>query len=441
MDTTVKNNDGYTGDYCIYIADYGKNVELVKEIIQQHVYIARSSEPDNLAGKMIAIGCGFIFGSKFCKALTEAGATAYLWRISGEYGVRMDNFTAKSPFHMLALYSSDSRFGGEHPETRPRELKRGGVIYTGLSKEYAEQYSKALNAEGSQTVVIDGKPERYYPVPNPVIEDGHEELAAELYKQALILLKYGDRGAATAKMLEAAQYGNGYAQNYMGEKCTTGSNMANTYINHSTHTQAVKWFNLAAVQNVPEAEYNLAMCYTYGDGVRQNREKALELFAKAAEQGHTKAKEMYGQLTNQTGDDVVIIKKQLSAFPVGDKNDGFAQYFTGQSYLAPLSTEQVSVYNVTFEPACRNNWHVHHAKSGGGQMLICVAGRGWYQQWGQAPRELHPGDVVNIPQGVKHWHGAAKDCWFQHLAVEVPGEGCHTEWCEPVNDEQYKKLV
>ena len=133
-------------------------------------------------------------------------------------------------------------------------------------------------------------------------------------------------------------------------------------------------------------------------------------------------------------------KKELSFFPVGEPNTGFAQYFIGQSYLAPLSTQQVPVFNVTFEPGCRNNWHIHKAAKGGGQMLICVAGRGWYQEWDKEPRELHPGDVVNIPAGVKHWHGAAKDCWFQHLAIEVPGEDTGSEWCEPVTDEEYNKL-
>ena len=127
-------------------------------------------------------------------------------------------------------------------------------------------------------------------------------------------------------------------------------------------------------------------------------------------------------------------------FPVGEPNDGFAQNFTGQSYLAPLSTEQVGIFNVTFEPGCRNNWHIHHAERGGGQMLVCVSGRGWYQEWGQEPRELRPGNVVNIPAGVKHWHGAAKDSWFQHLAMEVPGDGGHTEWCEAVDENQYSVL-
>lgn len=125
-------------------------------------------------------------------------------------------------------------------------------------------------------------------------------------------------------------------------------------------------------------------------------------------------------------------------FPIGSPNDGFAQYFTGQSYLAPLSTSQVGIFNVTFEPGCRNNWHIHHADKGGGQILICVAGRGCYQEWGKEPQMLHPGDVVNIAPGVKHWHGAAPDCWFSHLAVEVPGENGHSEWCEPVSDEDYQ---
>lgn len=126
-------------------------------------------------------------------------------------------------------------------------------------------------------------------------------------------------------------------------------------------------------------------------------------------------------------------------FPIGEPNP-FGKYFIGNSYLAPVSAEQIPIFNVTFEPACRNNWHIHHAKSDGGQMLICVGGRGYYQEWGKAARELHPGDVVNIPANVKHWHGAAPDSWFSHLAIEIEGEDGSTEWCEPVSDYDYKKL-
>lgn len=128
-------------------------------------------------------------------------------------------------------------------------------------------------------------------------------------------------------------------------------------------------------------------------------------------------------------------------FPIGNPNDGFAQYFIGQSYLAPVSTAQVPIFNVTFEPGCRNNWHIHHAVSGGGQMLICVGGRGFYQEYGKEPVEMVPGTVVNIPAEVKHWHGAAADSWFSHLAVEVPGEGARNEWCEPVDEESYLRAV
>lgn len=132
--------------------------------------------------------------------------------------------------------------------------------------------------------------------------------------------------------------------------------------------------------------------------------------------------------------------KEMSVFMTGKTNDAFAQYFTGQSYLNMLSTEQVAIGNVTFEPGCRNHWHIHHAEQGGGQILLVTAGEGWYQEWDQKPRKLKPGDVVHIPAGVKHWHGAVADAWFQHLAVEVPGEVCKTEWCEPVEDSEYQKL-
>lgn len=138
--------------------------------------------------------------------------------------------------------------------------------------------------------------------------------------------------------------------------------------------------------------------------------------------------------------DAKAAHEALMVFPIGAPNDAFAQYFTGQSYLAPVSTEQVGVFNVTFEPGCRNNWHVHNASEGGGQILVCVAGRGYYQEWGKNAIEMHPGDCVNIPVGVKHWHGAAPDSWFSHLAIEVPGVDGSNEWLEPVSDEQYGTL-
>ena len=130
-------------------------------------------------------------------------------------------------------------------------------------------------------------------------------------------------------------------------------------------------------------------------------------------------------------------------FGQGKLNSAYAQYFIGNSYLKPLtdsSKTSLSVANVTFEPACRNNWHIHHATKGGGQILICVEGEGWYQEEGKEPQSLKPGDVVSIPANVKHWHGAKKDSWFSHLAVEVPGENTSNEWCEPVSDEEYNEL-
>ena len=127
-------------------------------------------------------------------------------------------------------------------------------------------------------------------------------------------------------------------------------------------------------------------------------------------------------------------------FPVGNTNDAYSQYFIGQSYISPISTQQVKMYNVTFEPKCRNNWHIHKAKTGGGQILIAIGGRGYYQEWGKEAIEMKPGDVINIPANVKHWHGAAPDSWFSHIAVEIEGESTSNEWLEPVTDEEYTKL-
>lgn len=130
-------------------------------------------------------------------------------------------------------------------------------------------------------------------------------------------------------------------------------------------------------------------------------------------------------------------------FGMGEPNTAYAKYFIGNSYLKPLTKpgeSVVSIANVTFEPKCRNNWHIHKSTSGGGQILVCVEGEGYYQEEGKTAQKLHPGDVVVIPANVKHWHGATADSWFSHLAVEVPGENTSNEWLEPVSDEEYQKL-
>lgn len=128
-------------------------------------------------------------------------------------------------------------------------------------------------------------------------------------------------------------------------------------------------------------------------------------------------------------------------FPLGQKNDAYAQYFTGQSYLAPLASGPVPVSNVSFEPGCRNNWHIHHGTDGGGdQVLLCTAGSGWYQADGEAPVSLEPGTVIHVPAGTKHWHGAKADSRFSHVAFITPGNDLSNEWLEPVTDEVYGGL-
>ena len=135
--------------------------------------------------------------------------------------------------------------------------------------------------------------------------------------------------------------------------------------------------------------------------------------------------------------------EEQNIFGLGKENSAYAQYFKGTSYLNPLTTPSAGApffANVTFEPGCRNNWHIHHASKGGGQILLCIAGSGWYQEWGKPAQSLKPGDVVVIPAEVKHWHGAKKDSWFSHIAVEVPGENSSNEWLEEVDDGHYSNL-
>ena len=134
---------------------------------------------------------------------------------------------------------------------------------------------------------------------------------------------------------------------------------------------------------------------------------------------------------------------KLNVFGLGNPNDAFAQYFSGASFLNPLTNPKecaVFLANVTFEPKCRNNWHIHRSNNGGGQILICTAGEGWYQEEGKEARSLKPGMVITIPANVKHWHGAKKDSWYSHIAIEVPGENTSNEWLEPISDEEYEKL-
>ena len=152
------------------------------------------------------------------------------------------------------------------------------------------------------------------------------------------------------------------------------------------------------------------------------------------------AKEVYGEEGGGAGESDA--EAHGGFFGLGQPNDAFAQYFTGQSYLNRVSAPDayLPIFNVTFEPGCRNNWHIHHAKTGGGQVLVCVDGRGWYQEEDKAAQALEPGDVVEIPANVKHWHGAAADSWFSHLAFECPGTNTGNEWCEPVDDEAYGAL-
>ena len=153
------------------------------------------------------------------------------------------------------------------------------------------------------------------------------------------------------------------------------------------------------------------------------------------------AAEIVGRVAVLCDRDPSRLPSDWSPIPVGEPNTAYAKYFIGNSYLHKLTLDQVPAFGVTFEPGCRNNWHIHHAKTGGGQMLIVTAGEGFYPEWGKPARRLKKGDTVNIPANVKHWHGAAPDLWFQHIALEVPGTEQSNEWCEPVDDKAYAEAT
>lgn len=184
----------------------------------------------------------------------------------------------------------------------------------------------------------------------------------------------------------------------------------------------------------------------FARGVLTNQEREIATIAALSSmQGVESQLKSHIQCGKNTGlsdkqiNEILDLTKgaRSGAFNIGVKNDAYAKYFIGQSYLQPLTTEGVNSANVTFEPKCRNNWHIHHK---GGQILLVTSGRGYYQEWGKPAQELKTGDVVNIPAGVKHWHGAAHDSWFSHVAIAVPAEGAMTEWLEEVSDEEYSKL-
>ncbi len=140
------------------------------------------------------------------------------------------------------------------------------------------------------------------------------------------------------------------------------------------------------------------------------------------------------------GDDAKAKFQRSMIFPIGEPNTAYAKYFQGNSYLVRISDSQIPFSNVTFEPGCRNNWHIHRATSGGGQMLVGVGGRGWHQEEVHPALQIRPATVSHPPANVKHWHGAAADSWFAHLAFEIPGENASNEWLEPVADEEYNNL-
>lgn len=172
------------------------------------------------------------------------------------------------------------------------------------------------------------------------------------------------------------------------------------------------------------------------------KEEIVEIVTQLAfYTGWAKAWSTFSMIEEVYRDDT-IKETHGGLFGMGEANTSYAQYFIGKSYLKPLAKTEdgLGFANVTFEPKCRNNWHIHKATKGGGQVLICVEGEGWYQEEGKKAQSLKVGDIVIIPANIKHWYGAKANSWFSHIAVEVPGENISNEWLEIVKDEEYDEL-
>lgn len=197
---------------------------------------------------------------------------------------------------------------------------------------------------------------------------------------------------------------------------------------------------LSGLQGVePQLKAHIAGARNMGVTEEQLQGIVVALAANGLQNEAGRLAKAYDELSNS--DSGLTVERSNSAsgpttkWSVGSPNSAYAQYFVGQSFLQPYDS---GVANVTFEPRCRNNWHIHH---GAVQVLICVSGKGWYQEWGRPAVPLTPGTVIAIPEGVKHWHGAAADSWMQHLAIHTQEQpGASNEWLEPVNDDQYNKV-
>ena len=248
--------------------------------------------------------------------------------------------------------------------------------------------------------------------------------------------------------LLAVSKNGGYKAGEAGKKLPDDANK--NKIGEKTQTELVgapvkgEIYDFAPVMDDYLKEHLFADIFSRGVLSNQEREIATIAALSSLEnvdaqlKGHIQCGKNTG-LTQEQIDGILKLtsRPKTEVFALGDKNDAYKQYFVGQSYLKPLTTSGVGSANVTFEPGCRNNWHIHHK---GGQILLVTGGRGYYQEWGKPAQELKKGDVVNIPPEVKHWHGAAHDSWFSHVAISVPAEGASTEWLEKVEDREYNEL-
>ena len=308
----------------------------------------------------------------------------------------------------------------------------GGAITVNEAKEALSQlyaytgFPRSLNALGTlQAVVAERKAD------GKSVDEGTDASPLPTDYDAL------KQGTAVQTKLSGKPFNYTFAPatDYYLKAHLFGDIFARDVLTHAER-EMVTVAALSAIDGVePQLKAHVAGARRMGVDDAQLRAIPNVLRAKVGDIEAYRAAKAVAEEFGETFTDGKPVENQI--FPKGELNTAYAKYFIGDSYLAPLLKEGLPMSNVTFEPRCRNNWHVHHR---GGQILICVGGEGWYQEWGKPAQRLRPGDVVNIPAEVKHWHGATADSWFQHIAIAVPQEGASNEWLEPVTDEEYDKL-
>ena len=367
--------------------------------------------------------------------IIRIAACAFLFMVCGLTAIKAQNdmdVLNKKQQSLVAIAAFEAKGDIEGLKTALTDALNDGLTVNELKEVLSHLYAytgfpRSLNGLGALQSVLEERKAKG-------IEDGQGNDASPLAPDYDALAQ----GTAVQTKLRGGKpfdYAFAPATDYYLKAHLFGDIFARDILTHAER-EIVTVSALASMQGVEsQLKSHIGGAKNMGVGDAEIHAIPRVLAAKVGDTEAYRAAKAIAEVYGEPFDDGKPVENMI--FPKGEPNTAYARYFIGNSYLAPLLAEGLPMSNVTFEPRCRNNWHIHHK---GGQILICVGGDGWYQEWGKTARKLRPGDVVNIPAEVKHWHGAAADSWFQHIAISIPAEGAASEWLEAVTDEEYDKL-